>query len=185
MLLPWPVRDFSLHHHISLMPPPLEGRVVRLSDKIAYIHHDMDDAVRAGILTEEDVPSQIRAVLGSAPGERLDVLMHDIITNSSGIDDIRMSDRVGSAMQAIRQFMFRAVYTNPVAKSEESKAEALVETLYKYYLEHQEQMPEEYLQLLERGEELPRVVCDFVGSMTDRYAINTYNELFIPKSWEL
>ncbi|MBR6325309.1 MAG: deoxyguanosinetriphosphate triphosphohydrolase [Lachnospiraceae bacterium] len=183
--LTWEVRDGILNHQMSLMPHTLEGRVVRLSDKIAYIHHDMDDAVRAGILTEEDVPSQIRAVLGSTPGERLDVLMHDIITNSSGIDDIRMSERVGSAMQAIRQFMFKAVYTNPVAKSEESKAEALVETLYKYYLEHQEQMPEEYLQLLERGEELPRVVCDFVGSMTDRYAINTYNELFIPKSWEL
>jgi dGTPase len=182
--LTWEVRDGILNHQISLRPATLEGRVVRLSDKIAYIHHDMDDAVRAGILKEEDVPSEIRSVLGSVPGERLDVLIHDIIMSSTDKDDICMSERVGNAMKAIREFMFKAVYTNPVAKSEESKAEALVETLYYYFLEHEQDMPAEYLELLERGEELPRVVCDYVGSMTDRYAITTYNDLFVPKSWE-
>ncbi|MCR4895364.1 MAG: deoxyguanosinetriphosphate triphosphohydrolase [Lachnospiraceae bacterium] len=182
--LTWEVRDGILNHQISLRPATLEGRVVRLSDKIAYIHHDMDDAVRAGILREEDVPAEIRSVLGSVPGERLDVLIHDIIMSSTDKDDICMSERVGNAMKAIREFMFKAVYTNPVAKSEESKAEALVETLYYYFLEHESEMPAEYLELLERGEELPRVVCDYVGSMTDRYAITTYNDLFVPKSWE-
>ncbi len=182
--LTWEVRDGILNHQISLRPATLEGRVVRLSDKIAYIHHDMDDAVRAGILREDDVPAEIRSVLGSVPGERLDVLIHDIIMSSTDKDDICMSERVGNAMKAIREFMFKAVYTNPVAKSEESKAEALVETLYYYFLEHEQDMPAEYLELLERGEELPRVVCDYVGSMTDRYAITTYNDLFVPKSWE-
>jgi dGTPase len=182
--LTYEVRDGMKNHQMSTMPCTLEGAVVRLSDKIAYIHHDMDDAVRAGILREDDVPAEIRSVLGSVPGERLDVLIHDIIMSSTDKDDICMSERVGNAMKAIREFMFKAVYTNPVAKSEESKAEALVETLYYYFLEHEQDMPAEYLELLERGEELPRVVCDYVGSMTDRYAITTYNDLFVPKSWE-
>ncbi len=183
--LTWEVKDGMLNHQTSLMPATLEGRVVRLSDKIAYIHHDMDDAVRAGILKESDVPAQIRAVLGERPGDRLDVLIHDIITNSTDKNDICQSERVGTAMQGIRRFMFERVYTNPIAKSEEGKAEQLVETLYHYYMEHEKELPEEFQALLERGEELPRVVCDYVGAMTDRFAILKYNELFVPKSWEL
>ena len=127
--LTYEVRDGILNHQTSGKPHTLEGKVVRFSDKIAYIHHDMDDAVRAGILTEKDVPADIRAVLGSTPGERLDCFIHDIVTNSLGKNDIMMSDRVSEAMKNIRFFMFERVYKNPQAKSEEGKAEHLMETL--------------------------------------------------------
>ncbi len=183
--LTWEVRDGILNHQTSRMPHTLEGKVVRLSDKIAYIHHDMDDAVRGGVLTEADVPAAIREVLGSTPGDRLDTFMHDIITNSTDKDDIIMSDSVSRAMADIRRFMFERVYTNPDIKAEEGKAEALVCTLYDYYLHHPEQLPEENRRMVDEGEELEIAVCDYVGAMTDRFAILTYNDLFVPKSWEM
>lgn len=183
--LTYEVRDGIRNHQTSGRPHTLEGKVVRLSDKIAYIHHDMDDAVRAGILTEMDVPAQIREVLGSTPGERLDCFIHDIVTHSMNQNDIIMSDEIAAAMQGIRQFMFENVYTNPIAKSEEAKAEELMETLYTHFMKHADEMPDEYLNLLSEGEPRERVVCDFVGAMTDRYAIALYNDIFIPKSWQI
>lgn len=175
--LTYEVRDGILNHQTSGRPHTLEGKVVRLSDKIAYIHHDMDDAVRAGILREMDVPEEIRAVLGSTPGGRLDCFIHDIVTNSLDKDDIIMSDRVAKAMKDIRQFMFENVYTNPIAKSEEAKAEVLMETLYHHYMKHVDSLPEEFLNLLSEGEPRERVVCDYVGAMTDRFAIAVYNDI--------
>jgi dGTPase len=183
--LTYEVRDGILNHQTSGRPHTLEGKVVRLSDKIAYIHHDMDDAVRAGILTEQDVPAEIRAVLGDTPGKRLDRFIHDIVTNSMGKNDIIMSEPVANAMTGIRQFMFDNVYKNPIAKSEEAKAEALMETLYHHYLKHLDDLPEEFLGLLSEGEPRERVVCDYVGAMTDRFAIAVYNDIFVPKSWQL
>lgn len=183
--LTWETRDGIRNHQTSGKPSTLEGKVVRLSDKIAYIHHDMDDAVRAGILTEMDIPWEIRKVLGSTPGDRLDCLIHDIIINSTDKNDICMSEEVEAAMKGIRAFMFENVYTNPIAKSEEQKAEHLVETLYEYYFRHIDKLPEHYRRLLNQGEEKPQVVCDFVGAMSDRHAISVYNEIFVPKSWEL
>lgn len=183
--LTWEVRDGILNHQTSGRPHTLEGKVVRLSDKIAYIHHDMDDAVRAGILRETDVPEEIRAVLGSTPGARLDCFIHDIVTNSLGRDDIIMSERVAKAMADIRRFMFENVYKNPIAKSEEAKAEALMETLYHHYMKHVDGLPEEFLNLLSEGEPRERVVCDYVGAMTDRFAIAVYNDIFVPKSWQI
>lgn len=182
--LTWETRDGIRNHQTEGMPSTLEGKVVRFSDKIAYIHHDMDDAVRAGILTENDVPAPIRQVLGSTPGERLDRFIHDIITNSADKNDICMSDEVANAMKGIRNFMFENVYTNSVAKLEEQKAVELVERLYCYYMEYPEKLPKQYLVLMDEGEEKARVVCDYVASMSDRYAINIYNSLFVPKSWE-
>lgn len=183
--LTYEVRDGILNHQTSGRPHTLEGKVVRLSDKIAYIHHDMDDAVRAGILRESDVPEEIRAVLGSTPGERLDCFIHDIVTNSMDQNDIIMSEQVGRAMRDIRQFMFDNVYKNPIAKSEELKAEMLMETLYHHYMKHADEMPEEFLRLLSEGEPRERVVCDYVGAMTDRFAIALYSDIFVPKSWQI
>lgn len=183
--LTYEVRDGILNHQTIGKPHTLEGKIVRLSDKIAYIHHDMDDAVRAGILTEMDVPADIRAVLGSTPGERLDHFIHDIITNSMGKNDIIMSPEVADAMKRIRQFMFERVYQNPDAKSEEGKAEVLMETLYQHYLKHIDDLPEEFLNLLSEGEPRERVVCDYVGAMSDRFAIMVYEEIYIPKSWQI
>ncbi|MCM1567947.1 MAG: deoxyguanosinetriphosphate triphosphohydrolase [Roseburia sp.] len=183
--LTYEVRDGILNHQTSGKPHTLEGKIVRLSDKIAYIHHDMDDAVRAGILTEADVPQDIRAVIGCSAGERLDCFIHDIVTNSMGKNDIIMSDRVAEAMKRIRQFMFERVYQNPQAKSEEKKAEVLMETLYHHYLKHLDDLPEEFLNLLAEGEPKEQVVCDYVGAMSDRFAIAVYEEIYIPKSWQI
>lgn len=179
------VRDGILNHQTGSMPETLEGKIVRLSDKIAYIHHDMDDAIRGGILTEEDVPYSIRSVIGNTTGERLDHFIHDIVTTSFGKNDIRMSDAVDAAMKEMRQFMFERVYTNPEAKSEEDKAESLMKTLYEYYLKHLSVLPKEYINMINRGEAAERVVCDYVGAMTDRFAIAKYEELYIPRSWHI
>lgn len=183
--LTYEVRDGILNHQTSGKPHTLEGKIVRLSDKIAYIHHDMDDAIRGGILKEEDVPKEISEVIGYTTGERLDHFIHDIVTASYGKDDIIMSKDVDEAMKKIRKFMFERVYTNPVAKSEEGKAEMLMETLYTHYLKNVDELPEEYLDLISLGEVKEKVVCDYVGAMTDRFAIATYDEIFIPKSWQI
>lgn len=183
--LTYETRDGILNHQTSGRPHTLEGKVVRLSDKIAYIHHDMDDAVRAGILKESDVPKEIQEVLGSTPGERLDHFIHDIVTNSMNVNDIIMSEPVAKAMRDIRAFMFENVYKNPVAKSEEGKAEELMETLYYHFLKNIDDMPDEFLNLLSIGEPREKVVCDYVGAMSDRFAIAMYENIFIPKSWQI
>lgn len=183
--LTYEVRDGILNHQTIGKPHTLEGKIVRFSDKIAYIHHDMDDAVRGGILKESDVPKEISDVLGATPNDRLSCFIHDIVTTSMDRDDILMSDTVADAMRKLRQFMFERVYQNPEAKSEESKAETLMETLYQYYLKHIDDLPEEYLKFLSEGEPRERVVCDYVGAMSDRFAIAKYEEIYIPKSWHL
>ena len=181
--LTFEVRDGILNHQTKSTPATLEGKVVRLADKIAYIHHDTDDAIRAGILKEEEIPAELRKILGNRPTERLDTFIHDIITNSMGKNDICMSETVGKAMLDMRRFMFEHVYQNKKAKSEEGRAEMLVTTLYEYFLEHTDEMPDEFIMLLERGEDPRRVVCDYIACMTDRFAISKYEELFIPKTW--
>lgn len=177
------VRDGILNHQTASMPFTLEGKIVRLSDKIAYIHHDMDDAIRGGILTERDVPREIGDVIGYTTGERLDHFIHDIVTTSFETNDIRMSEPVAEAMQKLRSFMFERVYQNPDAKSEESKAEMLVETLYTHYLKHLEELPADMRRMAENGEPPEKIVCDYISAMTDRFAIAVYEELYIPKSW--
>ncbi len=182
--LTFEVRDGIRNHQTKGHPMTLEGCVVRFSDKIAYIHHDMDDAIRAGILTEKDVPKEIREVIGGTTGERLDHFIHDIVLNSRGKKEISMSAPVYGAMQKLRAFMFARVYQNPQAKGEEGKAEILMETLYDYYLHHLELLPAEHRMLMERGEPRERVVCDYIGAMTDRFAIAKYEEIYIPRSWQ-
>lgn len=181
--LTFEVRDGILNHQTDGRPCTLEGRIVRLSDKIAYFHHDMDDAIRGHILTEAEVPAQISEVLGSTCGERLDHFIHDIVINSVGKDDICMSPEVEDAMKKLRHFMFVHVYQNPRAKGEEGKAEGVIETLYSYYLNHIDLLPAFLLELLDKGEYRERIVCDYISSMTDRFALAQYEEIFIPKSW--
>ena len=181
--LTYEVKDGIKNHQTGSMPSTLEGQIVRLSDKIAYIHHDMDDAIRAGILTEADVPREIGDVIGYTIGERLKCFIHDIVTNSQGKSEICMSKEVEEAMKKMRQFMFENVYLNPVAKSEEGRAEALIETLYDYFLYNIDLLPPEFLAMIDAGEHREVVVCDYVGAMTDRFAIATYEEIYIPKCW--
>lgn len=181
--LTYEVRDGILNHQTVSTPNTLEGKIVRLSDKIAYIHHDMDDAIRGGILKDEDVPKEIGDVIGYTCGERLDHFIHDIVTTSADKDEITMSPAVGEAMQKLRAFMFEHVYQNKDAKSEEGKAEALVITLYEHYYKNIDKLPKDLLRLLGQGEKQERIVCDYIASMTDRFAIAQYQELYIPKSW--
>ena len=182
--LTFEVRDGIKNHQTSGEPCTLEGKIVRFSDKIAYIHHDMDDAIRGGILTEKDVPREIADVIGYTTGERLDCFIHDLVTNSYGKDDIMMSKEVAKAMKDLRHFMFENVYTNKNAKSEEKKAEMLMATLYDYYLKNFDKLPNDLKNLVDKnGDPKERIVCDYVGAMTDRFAIAMYEELYIPKSW--
>lgn len=183
--LTWEVRDGILNHQTSLMPATLEGKIVRLSDKIAYINHDIDDAIRAQVLREEDIPKEYREILGHDTRERLNTLIHDIIDHSRNKDDICMSPDISSAMQGLRSFMFQSVYTNPIAKGEETKAKELLERLFVYYLKHIDQLPDYYRKMLDEGEENDRVVCDYIAGMTDQYAVAKYNEYFMPKSWQV
>ena len=183
--LTWEVKDGILNHQTSLMPHTLEGKIVRLSDKIAYINHDIDDAIRAMLLTEEEIPLELRKTLGMTTRERLDTLIHNIITNSIGQDDILMSPEILEAMQELRRFMFEKVYMNPRAKGEEEKAERLLRELYLYYLDHIEILPTQYQKMCEEGEKAERVVCDYISGMTDQYAISKYREFFLPKAWEI
>ena len=183
--LTFEVRDGIMNHQTEGMPSTLEGKIVRLSDKIAYIHHDMDDAIRGNILKERDVPKEICEVIGYSTGERLDHFIHDIVTTSANKKDILMSVEVAEAMKRLRNFMFERVYTNQEAKSEEHKAEILMETLYEYYQKHIELLPKDLIRLMEeRGESRERIICDFLASMTDRFAIAKYEEIFIPRSWQ-
>ena len=182
--LTFEVRDGILNHRTTGHPATLEGRIVQFSDKIAYMHHDMDDAIRAGILADDSVPDNIGRIAGYKTAERLDYFIHDIITESIGKNDVCMSEDAFKAMKDLREWMFKSVYTNPKAKSEEGKAESLIESLYMYFFNRPDRLPMEYRQLmLDTGDPLERIVCDYISSMTDRYAIGVYSDLFIPSSW--
>ncbi|MGN0505556.1 MAG: deoxyguanosinetriphosphate triphosphohydrolase [Lachnospiraceae bacterium] len=180
------VRDGIKNHQTKGNPSTLEGKIVRLADKIAYINHDIDDAIRGHIITEEEIPTEYTRVLGHSLTERLNTLVHDIIMNSDGKPDIFMSSEVEQAMLGLRKYMFVSVYTNPVAKSQEAKAEQMIEELFHYYLEHMDKLPEEYLYMIEHKKEpADRVVCDYVAGMTDRYAVTRFREIRIPEAWDV
>lgn len=182
--LTWEVRDGMLNHRTSGTPHTLEGQVVRLCDKISYIHHDMDDAQRAGILTEDDIPVTLRILLGYTTRERLNTFVHDIIENSLERDHICMSERIFTALMDLRTLMFQNVYTHPEAKREEHKAVRMLKKLYEYYIENPEQMSREYQELMKRGESGSQAVCDYLSGMTDQYSMEKFRQIYIPKSWE-
>lgn len=184
--LTWEVRDGIKNHRTSGSPSTLEGQVVRFSDKIAYIHHDMDDAQRAEIITEDDIPITLRILLGYTTRERLNTFVHDIIENSMDSDVIRMSPRIEEALMDLRRIMFRSVYTNPIAKIEEGKAMKMLTELYEYYIENPGKMSREYRELIEyQHQPKAQVVCDYLSGMTDQYSMEKFREIFIPKSWSV
>lgn len=183
--LTWEVRDGILNHQTRTIPHTLEGKIVRLSDKIAYVNSDIDDAIRAMILDEEDIPVELRRTLGFTTRERLDHLIHDIISNSIGRNDIIMSDETAEALRDLRLFMFEHVYRNPVAKGEEVKAKAMLEQMYYFYMDHIEHLPAKLLKMLDEGEDKGRIVCDYISGMTDKYAITKFKENFMPQAWKV
>ena len=183
--LTFEVLDGFANHQTAGQPATLEGRIVRYSDKIAYFHHDMDDAIRGGILSDDDVPEEIAVVLGHTMEERLDTYVHDIISNSMGRPVVEMSPAVEKAYGQFRDFMFENVYTNPKAKGEEEKAMGIVERLYEYYHEHIGLLPGYLRRRMEQfGDSKERIVCDYISAMTDRFAIARYEEIYVPKCWQ-
>ena len=182
--LTWEVIDGIRNHKSAGMPSTLEGQIVRLSDKIAYVNHDIDDAVRAGILAEEELPKELRKVLGDSKRERLNTLTHDVIVSSMEKPEICMSEEVREALMELRAYMFTHVYENPLAKGEEDKAIRMIEDLYFYYESHLDKMPEQYLKQLRDGEMSEIAVCDYIAGMTDNFAVKKFEEIFIPQSWK-
>lgn len=182
--LTWEVLDGIKNHKTSGKPQTLEGEIVRLSDKIAYINHDIDDAIRGGLLREEDIPEEYTRILGTSTRIRLDTMVHNVITNSMDCPSIQMSPEVAEAMAGLRRFLFVNVYQNPEAKKEEEKAVNMIAKLYEYYMNHMELLPGQFLEMLkEQGIPEEQTVCDYIAGMTDNYAVKKFEEFFVPESW--
>ena len=182
--LSYEVRMGILGHTGEYIPETLEGQIVRRSDQIAYVNHDIDDAMRAGILTNDDIPKEIAEILGSTHKMRINTLVCDVISTSREVGSLCMSPDVEKALRDLRSFMFENVYRNPVAKGEEKKARGMLQRLYEYYVRHPEALPEDFLPQLS-FDGMERTVCDYIAGMTDKYAVDKYAELFIPSGWNV
>jgi dGTPase len=181
--LTWEVRDGILNHTWSMpMPSTLEGQVARFADRIAYVNHDIDDAIRAGILRPEELPSDAVAVLGPSHEHRIDTLVSDLVKESEKANEVTMSKPVLDALDRLRAFLFDRVYLRKDARSEQEKAIAVVRSLFAYYLDHPEAVPAEYLTT---PGDLPTRIADYIAGMTDRFALRMYEQLFLPQSWLL
>ena len=180
--LTYEVLDGILHHTTGEQAHTLEGRIVRLADRVAYINHDIDDAVRAGVISESDIPAEITDKLGHTKSERISTLVTSIVKNSG--DDIKMDQETARYYDKLHNFLFDSVYKNPVAKSEETKVLGIVEGLFNYYLKAPEKMPKEYLKIAETDGKI-RAVTDYIAGMTDHYAITVFSDIYIPKAWSI
>ncbi len=181
--LTWEVRDGILGHTGDHVPETLEGQIVRIADRIAYVNHDIDDAMRGGVLAESDLPEGPTSVLGHNHGARIRTMVEDLVRESESAETIRMSPRVWDAMMDLRSFLFDHVYLSPSAKIEEPKAFGVVERLFMHYLEHPEGLPEESAPAT--PDDIVQRVTDYIAGMTDRYATRVYESLFVPASWRM
>ncbi len=159
----------------------LEGRIVKFADKIAYMNHDIEDSIRAGILKESDIPKEITDVLGNSKSKRISTMIDSIVKNTK--DEVKMSDEVDKAFWALHKFLYETVYVHPVAKSQEKKAEKMVKDLFAFYMNSPEKMTAEYRKIAET-DGVEKAVCDYISGMSDSYAVKMFSEFFIPYSWE-
>lgn len=180
--LTYEVRDGILCHTRGKEADTLEGRIVKLADRIAYINHDIADAVRAGVISESDLPKKITDNLGNSKSERINTLVKSIVDNSG--EDILMDTKTEKYYNELHTFLFDAVYKNPIAKSEETKVLGIVEGLFKYYIENPEKLPTEYLKICE-NEGKERAVADYIAGMTDHYATTVFSNIYVPKAWSI
>ena len=178
------VRLGILGHTGAYIPETLEGQVVRRADQIAYVNHDIDDAIRAGILTNDSIPDSVSQVLGHTHSQRINTLVCDAIQVSREAGAIQLSPKVAEALQELRSFMFENVYRNPVAKGQESKAQELLSRMFEYYVNHPEALPADFQPQLS-FDGMERTVCDYIAGMTDNYAVDKYTEIFIPSGWQV
>jgi len=182
--LTWEVRNGILCHTKGTPAATLEGQVVRLADHIAYINHDIEDALRGGVIYPMDIPLEVSRVLGFTHGDRIGRLVEDAIQASRDQDAIRQSPEVGEAMLALKDFMFANVYTNPLAKGEEGKAQDMLRMLFGYYQSDPDQLPADF-QSIRAEEGVDRAVCDYIAGMTDPFAVERFKELYIPMGWKV
>lgn len=178
--LTWEVRDGIVNHtgeHIAATP---EGQIIKLADRIAYINHDIDDAIRGGIISEKDLPKEECEILGFSHSKRINRMIMAVIEGSDGKPDVRMAEPVSSAMLKLRSFMFDAVYTSPLAKGEEEKAINMISYLYHHFLKNPSLLPDDA-----EKEDLHRGVCDYIAGMTDRFVVHAFQELFVPHFWSV
>ena len=179
------VRDGIVNHTGSVKPMTLEGQIVKTADRIAYINHDIDDAIRANIITLEQIPKEYLEVLGKTHSQRIDKMITDMIESSRGCDEIKMSKEVQDTTVSLRKFLFDNIYFNKVAKSEEHKAEFILRNLFKYYMDNFDKIPVFYLKLQkELNCDKKEIIKDYISGMTDRYAIKVFNEIFVPVPWD-
>jgi dGTPase len=182
--LTYEVRRGILCHTGEDRAETLEGQIIRLADQIAYINHDIDDAMRGGIIYPMDIPVHISQELGFTHGERINTLVADVITASADRPEIRQSEEKAAAMADLRAFMFEAVYRNPVAKGEESKAQELIRRLFEHYQRDPDKLPADFQDIRVR-EGVDRAVCDYIAGMTDTYCMEKYGEAFLPSAWSV
>lgn len=180
--LTWEVRDGIRNHTGNEMPATLEGQIIRFADRIAYINHDIDDAIRGGIISNEDLPEDCLKVLGYSSRERINTMIVDIVEQSKGINSIKMSPHIHKAMNDLRKYMFENVYIGSKAKKEEIKAQNILRQLYDYLKESKDILPKEMYRFIDR-DGYDKVVCDYIAGMTDRFAVKTFREIFIPEPW--
>lgn len=181
--LTWEVRDGIVNHSGENKASTLEGVIIKFADRIAYINHDIDDAVRGNVIKEDDIPRELSEVLGYTHSNRINTMVTSVIEGSRELDDIKMTPEVWDATNKLRNFLFERVYYNSSAKKEERKAVEMLRQLFGYFCKHPEKMPEFYYNNT-KNESVERCVCDYVAGMTDRYAIEMYKDLFIPHVWE-
>ena len=177
-----PVRDGIAHHSgRAAMPKSLEGRIVRIVDRVAYLNHDIDDAIRAGVISESDVPQEALTVLGESGGDRIDALVHDLVENSAAAGDIVQGEEAGAAMSNLREFMFERVYLSPEAREEHSRVEMVIGTLFDHYRNDLSLIPEG---VSPEGASEAERITDWIAGMTDRFSIRTFEELAVPTGFE-
>jgi dGTPase len=182
--LTYEVRDGIRNHTSGGMPETLEGIIVRVADRAAYINHDVDDAIRAGIMSDSDIPEEITCALGQGYSARIDTIIKDIISSSQGADSIRMSPGISFVFDSFHSFMFKSVYTNMRAKSEEKKVYGVLSALFEFYEKNPDRLPDDFKRISET-EGLRRAVTDYVSGMTDKYAMYQFSEIYIPEAWQV
>ncbi|MDD4688556.1 MAG: HD domain-containing protein, partial [Eubacteriales bacterium] len=178
--LTYEVRDGIANHTSCYVSETPEGQIVQFADRIAYVNHDIDDAVRGGIITNDDIPKECTDILGKTHSDRIDTMIRAVINVSMNKSEVSMAEPIYSAMLNLRTFMFENVYIDSVAKAEEEKATKIIEALYFYYIDHPEEIKE-----YNDGDDVHRIVCDYIAGMSDSYAIKTYKDIFVPKAWHV
>ena len=182
--LTFEVKDGILHHKKSGKPSTLEGKIVSYADRIAYMNHDIEDAILGGILTEKDIPKYITDILGDSKAKRINTLVNDLVFNSYNKNFVAYSPEIDKMADELRDFMFKSVYFNPKAKIEEQKANKMIEFLYDYYMKNIDKLPSFYIGLIDKwGED--NAVTDYIASMTDTFAVKAFEDLFVPNCWNI